>query len=266
MRLPDLRRRRRCWSDTCSPVFWWISSNDDPKTAAVLTIGGLRFARGPLTLGQRMVVEILDQRTACGIDRVVPVPVGVNVNTVATAVSTLVSRHETLRTRLPAGSQEQVVDGAGTVAIRVCDSVEEARDELTAQPFDIVAEWWIRAAVVCSKDRPRSVVLCLSHLAVDAWAADLVAEDLSALLGGAEPPAPDPQPLEQAAAESTSESRRQQVGALAYVRDLLLTAPPETSAAATDPDGWRLGVLRSCTVDPAAGAVAKRAPTAAVVG
>jgi condensation domain-containing protein len=236
----------------------------------VLTIGGMRFARGPLTLGQRIVAESLSQRTAeadytYNIDRVVPVPVGVNVDKVCAAVYALACRHEALRTRFPAGGQEQVVDGAGSLAIRMCDSVEEARGVLMAEPFDIAAEWGMRVAVVCRKERPRSVVMCLSHLAVDAWAANLVAEDLRALLRGAEPPAPVQQPLEQAAAESTPDSRRQQADALAHVRTLLLTAPPEGPDAKADPAGWRLGVLRSCAVDPAARAVATRCRTTAAV-
>lgn len=234
----------------------------------MLTIGGMRFARGPLTLGQRMVVESLARRTADAdyphnIDRIVPVPVGVNVEKVSAAVFTLASRHESLRTRFPAGAQEQVVDGAGTLAIRICESVEEARGVLMAEPFDIAAEWGLRVAVVCRKERPRSVVLCLSHLAVDEWAADLVADDLLALLRGAEPPDPARQPLDQAAEESTPDSRREQADAVAHLRALLLDAPPEDPDAAADPDGWRLGVLRSCTVDPAARAVATRCGTTA---
>lgn len=236
----------------------------------MLTIGGMRFARGPLTLGQRIVVESLSQRTAdsdypYNIDRVVPVPVGLNVDKVCAAVYTLACRHESLRTRFPAGGQEQVVDGAGSLAIRMCESVEEARTVLMAEPFDIVAEWGLRVAVVCRKERPRSVVLCLSHLAVDAWAANLVADDLSALLRGAESPVPARQPLDQAAEEAAPDSLRQQEDALAYLRTLLLAAPPEGPRAIADPRGWRLGVLRSCAVDPAASAVAARCRTTAAV-
>lgn len=232
-----------------------------------LTFGGMRFARGPLTLGQRIVMAGLSQRDArtgdtCIIDRVVPVRPGTGLDDVCAAVHTLVRRHEALRTRFPAGTREQVVDGAGTLAVRMCGSVEEARAALVAEPFDVVAEWGIRVAVVCQDGRPRSVVLRLSHLAVDAWAATLVVEDLRALLrGGRRWPQSCGQPLDQVAAESTSDSLRQQADALAYLREVLISAPAEPPGGTGGPGTWCLGELRSSAVDPAARAVAARCAT-----
>ena len=173
----------------------------------MLTFGGMRFARGPLTLGQRIVLESLSRRGAdadhtCDTERIVPVPPGMDLTGVATAVHALVCRHETLRTRFPPGETEQVVDGAGMLEIRLCGSVEEARTALRTDPFDIAAEWGIRVGVVCRDDRPRTVVLFLSHLAVDTSGANLVVDDLRALLLGVERPRPPVQPLDQAAAES----------------------------------------------------------------
>jgi hypothetical protein len=100
-----------------------------------------------------------------------------------------------------------------------------------------------------------------SRPAVDEWAANLLADDLRAVLRGAEPPVPGWQPLDQAVAESTPDSRYQQADALAHLRTVLLTAPPDRATAG--PHGWRLGVLRSCVVDPAARAMATRCRTTA---
>jgi hypothetical protein len=180
-------------------------------------------------------------------------------------VHALVRRHETLRTRFPAGGREQVVDGAGMLAIRLCDTVEEARTTLVTDPFDIAAEWGIRVAVVCRDDQPTSIVLCLSYLAVDVWAANLVVDDLDALLRGVERPPPLVQPLDQAAEESTPDSQHGQAEALAHLRKVLLAAPEEPSGVVTDPDAWHLGELRSGAVDPAARAVAARCQTTASV-
>lgn len=230
----------------------------------MLTFGGMRFARGPLTFGQQIVLEHLSQCTDT-IERIVPVPPDMDLAGVSSAVHALVCRHETLRTRFPAGGREQVVDGAGMLSIRLCGSVEEARTALVTDPFDIAGEWGIRVAVVCEDDRPRSIVLCLSHLAVDAWAANLVVDDLSALLRGVERPAPVMQPLDQAAAESAPDSQRVQAEALEHLRKVLLAAPEEPSGATVRPDAWHLGALRSGAVDPAARAVAARCRTTASV-
>lgn len=221
----------------------------------MLIFGGMRFARGPLTLGQRMA---LSQRAI--VERVVPVPPGTDLAGVSVAVHALVCRHEALRTRFPAGDREQVVDGAGMLTIRTCGTVGEA---LGGEPFDLAAEWGIRVTVVCRGDRPESVVLCLSNLAVDAWAADLVVADLAALLRGADLLPPVWQPVEQAEAESTPDGLRERADALARLREVLLTAPVEPAGALSG--AWHLGELRSSVVDPAARAVAVRCRTTPAV-
>ncbi|SEG80906.1 Condensation domain-containing protein [Actinacidiphila yanglinensis] len=252
----------------------------------VLAFDGMRSVRGPLTLGQRIVRESLAQRSAdadytYNIDRVVQVPPGTEPAAVYAAVHALVRRHESLRTRFPAGAGEQVVDGDGSLAVRSADGVARARAELAAQPFDIAAEWGIRVAIVSRRDRPRAVVLCLSHLAVDAWAANLVADELAALLrgsarGGATPgagagpaagPEPKPvlQPVDQAAIEAEPENVARRADALAHLRQVLLAAPAEPDDAGADPDAWHLGELRSTAVDPAAREVAARCRTTAAV-
>jgi hypothetical protein len=108
------------------------------------------------------------------------------------------------------------------------------------------------------------VVLGLSHLAVDAWAAGLVAEDLRDLLRARNRPVDGRQPLEQAAAERTPEARAQHTAAVAYLREVLLAAPA-ASDVPVDPEGWHLGELRSGEVDLAARATAARLRTTPAV-
>jgi hypothetical protein len=200
----------------------------------VLTFGGMRFARGPLTPEQRIVLESAGHPGQ--FERVVPVPAGADLPDVCDAVHALVCRHETLRTRFPPGGHEQVVDGAGLLPLRMCGSVEEARAALAVEPFDVVGEWGIRVAVVGTDERPRSVFLCLSRLAVDAWAADLVVDDLSSLLRTTDRrrvPAAR-QPVELAAAELEPDSLARQANALAHLREVLLAAPPDEAAGTTE--------------------------------
>jgi hypothetical protein len=223
----------------------------------MLIFGGLRFARGPLTGGQRFVLDHL--RGPDHLERVVPVPSGVDLAGVYDAVHAMVCRHETLRTRFPAGGREQVVDGAGMLAVRTFGSVEEARAAL-GEPFDMVGEWGIRVAAVCQRGRPRAVVLWLARLAVDPWAADLVVDHLAALLSAPdrnrEPPRR--QPVDRAEEEHTPNGLARQADALSYLREVLLRAPAGEPA---EPGQWHRGELRSGAVDPAARAVAARCRT-----
>ena len=185
----------------------------------MLIFGGMRFVRGPLTVGQRVALSQPDL-----VERVVTVPAGTDLPDVFAAVHALICRHEALRTRFPAGDREQVVDGAGMLTIRTCGTVEEA---FSTEPLDIAAEWGIRVTVVSRGDRPTSVVLCMSNLAVDAWAADLVVADLAALLRGAELLTPVWQPVDQAAAEATPEGLREQADALAHLRSVRRRRGPD---------------------------------------
>lgn len=237
-----------------------------------LSFNGLRSARGPLTLGQRIVFESLAQRSAdadytYNIDRVVQVPSGTEPAAVCEAVHALVCRHESLRTRFPEGAAEQVVDGAGSLTLRAEHSVAQARTVLAAEPFDITAEWGIRVTVVSRQGRPRSVVLCLSHLAVDAWAANLLAEELAALLRAPARSGTPPvlQPVDQAAAESAPESLARRAAALTHLRQVLQAAPAQPHGADADPHAWHLGELRSGIIDPAARTVAARCRTTSAV-
>jgi hypothetical protein len=142
----------------------------------VLIFGGMPFTRGPLTSEQRSVLENPNGRD--DLERVVSVPATKDLAGVYDAVHAVVCRHQALRTRFPAGGRELVVDGAGMLEVRTCASIDEARATLAALPFDPVGEWGIRVAVVCVDDRPRSVVLRLSCLAVNVWTAELVVDDL----------------------------------------------------------------------------------------
>jgi hypothetical protein len=146
----------------------------------VLIFGGMPFTRGPLTSGQRSVLEHPNGRDHH--ERIVSVPSTTDLAGVYDAVHAVVCRHEALRTRFPSGGREKVVDGAGMLAVPTCAGLDEARVAQAASPFDPEGEWGIRVAVVCVDDRPRSVVLRLSCLVVDAWTADLVVNDLCGLL------------------------------------------------------------------------------------
>lgn len=95
------------------------------------------------------------------------------------ALSYLARRHEALRTTYhfdEDADPRQVVHPPGAVPATLVTterdgtpSPAEVLDELTTRPFDLAAEWPIRAAVITTGGAPKQIVLVLNHLAVDVW-------------------------------------------------------------------------------------------------
>jgi hypothetical protein len=87
----------------------------------------------------------------------VPMPPGTTVEEMQTLLRYLVSRHQSLRTRLrfhPGGAAEQVLSEAGELTLELVDAddpaaaAEEVRARYAAQAFDYEREWPVRMAVV----------------------------------------------------------------------------------------------------------------------
>ncbi|KAA9377705.1 hypothetical protein F5972_19050 [Microbispora cellulosiformans] len=95
--------------------------------------------------------------------------------------------------------------------------------ELAATGFDYAAELPVRCAVVCLRGRPRALALALSHLALDGWSLNMVAAEWPRLVAGEELPAPEWQPLDQAAFERSDPPPGAQ--ALRHWRTGLASAP-----------------------------------------
>ncbi|HEX8006094.1 MAG TPA: condensation domain-containing protein, partial [Trebonia sp.] len=157
---------------------------------------------GPLAWGQRSIWEAIRQVGPAGdkyfnFSRVVPVPRGApvaDVDTVVAALSVVVARHDSLRTRVrtgPDGEPYQVVGGGGGIPVEIVESAADV-ERLEGVRFEFAADWPLRVALVVSEDRVREVVLVFCHVAADGYAADLVARDLRlTLLRGAPPGEPE---------------------------------------------------------------------------
>ena len=241
--------------------------------------GGSR--EGPLTIGQRNVLQWMRDQPPDSQDLmlsvVVPVPAGVPLATVTSAVAELVRRHESLRTTLtdPEGADvRQRVAGAGELVMPRYEA-GAAPDELlpdvvaglAGKGVDPATELPVRAAVVTSHGEPSHAVLAFSHLAVDAASAELLRRQLGRLLAGGGPGAPHAparQPVDQAAIESTEAARARHAQALDYWRTRITKAPQAMFAVPAGEPGraaYRAVRLRSRAVALAASAVAARTRT-----
>jgi hypothetical protein len=196
-----------------------------PQAPLVVEFTGDRAAEGPMTLGQRNILQWLettpDHRYG-SLSWTLDVPPGTDLDAVAAAWRVLVTRHEGLRTRYLGGPDpRQRVRDRGELTIEVYavgdeepggepDPLEVAADltrRLAAGPpvtgLDLPLP--LRVAVATVAGRVLTGVVRYSHLAVDHQAMVVLGAEFARLVRrpGAPLPGPAPvQPLDQAAAEA----------------------------------------------------------------
>lgn len=136
--------------------------------------------------------------------RVVPVPPGLSVRSTLRAISTLLHRHEALRSRFhldESGRPCQIVAGRGELAVEEyeaagsdCrDAARAAKDRLCAVPFT-VPEIPLRVTLISEQQRPVMLAVCVFHLATDTWGMRLIVDDLISILDSLRDRSPDQLP------------------------------------------------------------------------
>ncbi|MDR7301221.1 hypothetical protein [Haloactinomyces albus] len=203
---------------------------------------------------------------------------GVTEAEVADALRTLLQRFEGLRSTVvrEGPSTRQRVHAEGTVRLAVheagagdaaVDAAAAVVEELAEEPFDVAAEWPLRAAVVTEGLAPRFLALVFSHLAVDAFALLPVTDHLVATVAVRHPDWPESrtgepgrQPYEQAAAEAGEGGQRMAERALRRIADVFRRMPAAPPPRGATPEGDRFRSLshRSPALDLAVGAVSLR--------
>ena len=203
---------------------------------------GLSQRSGPLTMGQSNMLLCMttDKPAHINVSAVWELPPGTDLDRIADALAVLHVRHETLRTKFPAGPGDpeprQVVHAEGELELQVCPASDDCSDAaLFAQElalrlreiaFDPAAEWPVRAAVVTVGGAPTHLALAASHAALDAGALVLLHREWDALLAAA--PLPEPakvQPTDLALLERSEEGRRRSASSLEYWAKQMRTAP-----------------------------------------
>ncbi|MDN0201122.1 condensation domain-containing protein [Streptomyces sp. S.PNR 29] len=205
-----------------------------------IKFSGSRSGEGPLTWGQRAMVEAMARNRqtwniACALDLTHR---HLDASTVLASLGTVIARNESLRTlvRVVDGEPRQCVVDSGTLPVTtVLCSAAEARDhaerlidERNRRPFRLDAEWPVRITLVIAEDRVRYVVFVFSHVAVDNMGMLLAREDLSHVLTTGSPAwEPGLQPLDIARHESTK-GRSITDRAVRYWTEQLRRIPPTT--------------------------------------
>lgn len=195
-----------------------------------------RSGSGPATWGQQAIWDVVrnlgSDAARYNVSVGAPVPPGVPVSLVLDSLRQLVLLHESLRTRLVLsedGRLEQVVDATGIVPVytRQCPDEEAQREgeallaEIVRQPFETGREWPIRVGLVESAGFVRHIAFAMSHTAADAWGLQCMVLNLTSIAMGEQVDQISarrfaPQPLEEAAFQSSARGLRQDLTARRY--------------------------------------------------
>lgn len=242
---------------------------------SVVEFTGSRAAHGPLTWGQRSIWLIThwlpDGDPYFNLPWTLSVHGKPDLPAVLRALGLLLERHESLRTTwsdTPAGPVQRVA-GSGSLTVGLHDAgaarprevAAELAKALAATGFDYGAELPVRCAIVMADGRPKVLAFAFSHLAVDAWAMDVMAAEWPRLLAGETLPPPAWQPLDLAAAETSEEGTARGERALRHWRAALDRTPREQFAVpAAEPENPRFVKLgmESAAVAAAATELAER--------
>ncbi|MFD0574853.1 condensation domain-containing protein [Dactylosporangium darangshiense] len=155
----------------------------------------------PLSFAQQRL-WFLDQlepgSTEYNVPAVMPLAGPIDPAVVADALTAVVARHETLRTRLvsgPDGVAYQVIDPPAPVPLEVLEAAttDDARaliNQHAQAAFNLATGPLLRATLIRVNDR-NLLALCMHHVISDEWSAAILHRELTALLADADTALPE---------------------------------------------------------------------------
>ncbi len=233
---------------------------------------------GPLTWGQQTVWRgILARGGPIILMSVEPMPDGKTVEDVAAELGFLMSRHQSLRTRLRPGHDGellQVVASSGETSLEIVETGDADPRDTAGQlanryefgDRDYASEWPMRLGVVCHRGVPAYRVMGVCHTSTDGFGTVVIEEDLAGrdpATGRPKGPVTAMQPLEQAAWQASPAGQRQSAAAERYWERALRQVPPHWFAEPQDkpsPRYWQ-GSYRSLAAQLASQVIAVRLKT-----
>jgi hypothetical protein len=209
------------------------------KDTVIVRFEGDGSGVAELTWGQHEIWRVMrDKSDSLPIGGVRVLRPGQTVADVAAGLRFLMSRHQSLRTRLrlvPGGLPRQVVHASGEIALDVVDAGDGDPAEAAAaavagyvaRKFDYEREWPVRMAVITHHGVATHVAEIYCHLAMDGFGLAALRADLAGHDGTGPAPAPvtATQPLEQARQQGGPAGRRADGASMRYFERLAASAP-----------------------------------------
>jgi len=190
---------------------------------------------GQLGLWQAIAADGIS-RTMAGVD---PLPPGTSVETAAETLRFVMSRHQSLRSRLRFDGgplPKQVCFTSGETTLEVVDAgdadpaevADQVRERYQGTNFDYENEWPVRMAVVRKDGELTHAVVVYLHLVIDANGLSALLSDLRHMTPGWErtaPPVTAAPPLEQAQRQRGTAALRQGAASLRHLENVMRTVP-----------------------------------------
>jgi hypothetical protein len=208
---------------------------DTVSERVVVPFAGEGSGVGELSWGQREFWMAI-QRTGSWwpIGGVAALPPGRTVADVAGELAYLLSRYQSLRTTLRWDIPDrpwQMVHASGQIELEVVDAgaadpaavAAAVHHRYTDTPMDFQVEWPVRMGVVRRRGRLTHLVVAMSHLATDAFGAQVMLREVAVRQRA---PVTGLTPLDQARWQHSPAGRRQNQAALRHYESILRTVAP----------------------------------------
>ncbi len=204
-----------------------------------------------LTWGQRHIWRMMveDGRTEM-VGGTMPLDPGTTVDNIVCLLGFIMSRHESLRTRLvvrPDGTPMQSLAESGEIGLEIVDLAPDDDPEIIAEaireryveaPYDYEKDWPVRMAVLCRGEAAVHFVAMYAHLVIDGYGFEALVRDLANLdyaTGAHLGPRLGVQPIELARQQQSPIGRRQAQSSIRFWEDILRTIPPHRFHDAAEP-------------------------------
>jgi hypothetical protein len=216
----------------------------------VVPFDGPGAGTAPLTWAQQALwKEMQATGLSLSMANVKELPAGTTIADLAARLSSLASRHPSLRMRLSTdtdGNVCQVASASGDLALDVV-SVEGDEDEAAryamgvlqdafVATLDLFREWPVRLTVVRHRGVARYIIYTFSHLVADITTLGLLIAEFES---GSNQDKPALDTLDLARRECTESSQRLSDRAVSYWEARLRSIPPLAFGEPTHPEGWR---------------------------
>lgn len=214
---------------------------------------------GVLSWGQQTIWRAFEAAgTPIWLAGVKAVPDGSTVEDVADRLAFLMSRHQSMRTRLllsDDGPIQQVLSASGEIQLQIVDAADDADPHEVAKAiaedwlerdiyYDYAEDWPVRQAVIRHRGVPAWRVRATSHLVTDGFGVMAMQADLAGrdpVTGSPSGPITAMEPLEQARWQSSPAGQRRSKVAEKYWQRLLQTIPARRFPEPADKPEARYG-------------------------